>query len=59
MVRVGLRLLAASVVLFLVGFASLASVWFEVVRLVGVGCLVAGMALLLVHHLRTPDPGEK
>jgi hypothetical protein len=58
MLRLGLRLLALSVPLFLIGFASLSSGWFEVVRLVGVACLLSGMALLLVNYVRTPDPDE-
>ena len=58
MLRVGLRLLALSVPLFLIGFASLSSGWFEVVRLIGVACLVVGVLLLLVNYVRTPDPGE-
>jgi hypothetical protein len=58
MLRWGLRLLALSIPLFLIGFASLSSGWFEVVRLAGVVCLIAGMGLLLVNQLRTDDPGE-
>lgn len=57
MLRIGLRLLLLSVVLFLIGFSSLSSVWFEVVRLVGVVCTVAGIGLLLLFYARTPTPG--
>jgi hypothetical protein len=57
MLRIGLCLLALSVPLFFIGFSSLSSGWFEVVRLIGVACLVAGLALLLINYIRTPDPG--
>jgi hypothetical protein len=57
MLRVGLRLLALSIPLFFIGFASLSSGWFEVVRLLGVACVVGGIALLLLNHLRSPGPG--
>jgi hypothetical protein len=57
MLRMGLRLVAVSVPLFLIGFAGLSSVWFEVARLVGAGCLIVGMVLLLINYVRTPDPG--
>ena len=56
MLRWGLRLLLLAVVLFLVGFASASSVWFEVARLAGTGCLVVGLALVLLNHFLTPDP---
>jgi hypothetical protein len=55
---VGLRLLALSIPLLLIGFASLSSVWFEVSRLIGVACIVVGLALLLLNYVLTPDPGE-
>ncbi len=58
MLRMGLRLVALSVPLFLIGFSSLSSVWFEVVRLVGAACLAVGIVLLLINYIRTPDPGE-
>ena len=57
MLRLGLRLVALSVPLFLIGFSSLSSGWFEVFRLAGTVCLVAGMVLLLINYIRTPDPG--
>jgi hypothetical protein len=57
MLRIGLRLVALSVPLFLIGFSSLSSGWFEVVRLAGTGCLFVGMGLLWVNYLRTPAPG--
>jgi hypothetical protein len=58
MLRMGLRLVALSVPLFLIGFSSVSSGWFEVVRLAGTACLGVGMVLLLVNYVRTPDPGE-
>jgi hypothetical protein len=57
MLRLGLRLVALSVPLFLIGFSSLSSGWFEVVRLAGTACLAVGMALLLINYIRMPDPG--
>lgn len=57
MLRMGLRLLAGSVPLLFIGFSSLSSVWFEVARLAGAGCLIVGMVLLLINFVRTPDPG--
>jgi hypothetical protein len=57
MLRMGLRLVAVSVPLFLIGFSSLSSIWFEVARFAGAGCLIVGMVLLLINYVRTPDPG--
>ena len=54
MPRVGLALVGLSIPCFLVGFSSLSSGWFEVVRLIGVACLTVGMGLLIVNYLRTP-----
>ena len=71
MIRWGLRLLLLAVLLFGVGFIGAWSVWFEVARLAGAGCLALGLALLLIDHFLattedplTPDPslpstGEK
>jgi hypothetical protein len=58
MLRTGLRLVALSVPLFLIGFWSLSSAWFEVVRLIGAACLTVGIVLLLINYVRTPDPEE-
>jgi hypothetical protein len=57
MLRMGLRLVALSVPFFFVGFCSVSSGWFEVLRLIGTACLVSGMVLLLINYVRTPDPG--
>jgi hypothetical protein len=57
MLRMGLRLVALSVPLFLIGFSSLSSGWFEVVRLAGAACLITGIVLLIINYIRTPDPG--
>jgi hypothetical protein len=57
MLRVGLRLLAVSIPLFFIGFASLSSVWFEVLRLLGIACMTSGIALVLLNQLRSPRPG--
>ena len=57
MIRWGLRLLTLAVLLFAVGFAGAWSVWFEVARLAGTGCLALGLALLLIDHLfASPEP---
>jgi hypothetical protein len=56
--RLGLRLLALAIPLLLIGFASLTSWVYEAFRLAGVGCLTAGVGLLLINYIRTPDPGE-
>jgi hypothetical protein len=53
MLRVGLRLLAVSIPLFFIGFYSLSSVWFEVVRLLGAACLVGGIVLVMLDLLRS------
>lgn len=58
MLRWALRLLLISIPLFLVGFASLHWAIFEVIRLVGVGCAVSGMLLLMLYHAVTPAPDE-
>jgi hypothetical protein len=57
MLRMGLRLVALSVPLYFIGFSSVSSGWFEVLRLIGTACLVTGMVLLLINYIRTPDPG--
>jgi hypothetical protein len=57
MLRAGLRLLAVSIPLFFIGFLSLSSVWFEVLRLLGIACLVSGLALVLLDLARSPRPG--
>jgi hypothetical protein len=54
--RWGLRLLALTIPLLLIGFSSLTAWWYEVFRLAGVGCLTAGIGLLLIDYIRTPDP---
>jgi hypothetical protein len=56
MLRLGLRLLLAGVVLVAVGWISLAHWVFEVIRVTAIGCLVLGMLLLIVNYVRTPDP---
>ena len=57
MLRLGLALLAITIPLLLIGFASLTSWVYEAFRLAGIGCMVAGIGLLLVNYIRTPDPG--
>lgn len=56
MLRCGLRLLLISIPLFFFGFATLHWAIFEVARLIGVGCAVTGMVLLLLYYARTPEP---
>lgn len=56
MLRWGLRLLLISIPLFFFGFASLKWAFFEVSRLMGVGCAVGGMVLLMIWYARTPEP---
>lgn len=58
MLRVGLRLLLAALVLMAVGWLSLEYVVFEVIRVAAVVCLTVGMLLLIVDYLRTPDPTD-
>ena len=59
MLRWGLRLLLAAVVLSAVGFITNAYAVFEVMRVVGGLCLAAGVMMLLVWYVRTPQPPEK
>jgi hypothetical protein len=59
MLRLALRSLLLSLVLFAIGFASNHAAWFEVLRVIGAFFLTAGIALLLVNYARTPQPPEK
>lgn len=59
MLRWALRLLLAAVVLSLIGFTTNAYAIFEVIRAVGGLCLTAGVVMLVVWYVRTPQPPEK
>ena len=59
MLRWALRLLLASVVLSAIGFITNAYLVFEVLRVFGGLCLMAGVVMLLVWYVRTPQPPEK
>lgn len=59
MLKTGLWLLLASLVLISVGWLSLASVVFEVIRVAAVVCLSLGLLLLFVDYVRTPDPADR
>jgi hypothetical protein len=57
MLRWGLRLLFAAVLLFSVGYlGTIAWAVFEWIRIAAAGCLAAGLVLLFINYLRTPDP---
>ena len=56
MLRIGLRLLLAAVILMAIGWISLAHVLFEIVRNAGIACLTLGMILLIVDYIRTGEP---
>lgn len=58
MLRAGLRLLFAALVLMAVGWLTLVWPVFEVIRVTAVGCLTLGMLLLIVDYVRTPDPTD-
>lgn len=55
MLRLGLRLLLASVALAGVGWLSIAYPVFEALRLASVVCLTAAFGLILAFYVRTPD----
>lgn len=55
MIRLALRLLLAFVVLGSVGWISNAHGFFEVLRLLAVLCLGAGMLLLIFDYARSPE----
>lgn len=59
MLRLGLRLVLLAVILCAVGWLSVASVVFEVIRVVAIACLAAGFACLLLNFVRTPDPASR
>jgi hypothetical protein len=59
MLRWALRLLLASVVLSAIGFITNAHAVFEVIRVVAGVMMTAGVFLLLVWYVRTPQPPEK
>ncbi len=56
MLRLGLRLLVASLFLAAVGWLAIGHWVWEAVRLSSVVCLALGMLLLILNYLRTPDP---
>jgi hypothetical protein len=58
MLRLALWSLLLALVLCGLGYVSTAA-WSEVCRVVGGGFLSAGVVLLVVYYVRTPDPPEK
>ena len=59
MLRLALRLLAASVVFFAVGYLDSGRVWCEVVRVAAVAGMTVSFVLLIVNYLRTADPSTQ
>jgi hypothetical protein len=57
MLRWALRLLAASLVLSVVGLVG-EEAWCEVLRVAGVALMTVSFALFIVNYVRTPDPSS-
>ncbi len=59
MYRAGLWLLFAFLVLGAVGWWSSDHAWQEVVRVIAVSCLGAGMGLLILDYARSPQAPDE
>ncbi|MBY0229703.1 MAG: hypothetical protein K2W96_10525, partial [Gemmataceae bacterium] len=59
MIRAALWLLLAFVVLGSLGWISNAHGFFEVLRLLAVLCLAAGMLLLIIDYARSPEAPDE